>query len=73
MDQIKNNVILKDIGYMTEHVATVPPLAGESVFREELFKQIVLLELGQTTPEKAYEDFKVQVELNVDEDEVIFE
>lgn len=73
MDEIKNNVILKDIGYMTEYVTTVPPLAGESVFRDELFKQIVLLELGQTTPEQAYEDFKVQVELNVDEDEVIFE
>ena len=58
---------------MTDYVETVPPLAGESVFRDELFKQIVLLELGQTTPEKAYEDFKVQVELNVDEDEVVFE
>ena len=73
MEQIKTNAILKDITYMTDYVETVPPLAGESVFRDELFKQIVLLELGQTTPEKAYEDFKVQVELNVDEDEVVFE
>ena len=40
---------------------------------DELFKQIVLLELGQVTPEKAFEDFKIQVELNVDEDEVVFE
>lgn len=42
-------------------------------FRDELFKQIVLLELGQVTPEDAFKDFKVQVELNVDEDEVVFE
>ena len=73
MEEITTNPILESIGYMADYVVTTPPVEGESVFRDELFKQIVLLELGQVTPEKAFEDFKIQVELNVDEDEVVFE
>ena len=72
-EEITTNPILEDIGYMADYVITTPPVEGESVFREELFKQLVLLELGQITPEKAFEDLVNQVELNVDEDEVIFE
>lgn len=73
MDTITTNPILESIGYMADYVITTPPVEGEAVFRDELFKQLVLLELGQVTPEKAFEDFAIQVELNVDEDEVIFE
>ena len=73
MEEITTNPILEKIGYMADYVVTTPPIEGESVFRDELFKQIVLLELGQVTPEDAFKDFKVQVELNVDEDEVVFE
>ena len=73
MEEITTNPILESIGYMADYVVTTPPVEGESVFRDELFKQLVLLELGQVTPEKAFEDFKIQVELNVDEDEVVFE
>lgn len=64
MKDITENPILKDLGYMADHVITIPPLADEGVYRNELFKQITLLELGQITPEKAYEDFKTQIELN---------
>ena len=73
MEEITTNPILESIGYMADYAVTTPPVEGESVFRDELFKQLVLLELGQVTPEKAFEDFKIQVELNVDEDEVVFE
>lgn len=73
MEEIKTNPILESIGYMADYVVTTPPVEGESVFRDELFKQLVLLELGKITPEKAFEDFKVQIELNVDEDAVVFE
>ena len=73
MEEITTNPILEKIGYMADYVVTTPPIEGESVFRDELFKQIVLLELGQVNPEDAFKDFKVQVELNVDEDEVVFE
>lgn len=73
MEEITTNPILESIGYMADYVVTTPPIEGETVFRDELFKQLVLLELGQVTPEKAFEDFQTQVELNVDEDEVVFE
>lgn len=73
LPEITENPILKDVGYMADHVITVPPIGDESVFRNELFKQITLLELGQITPEKAYEDFKVQIELNAaDTSNIIF-
>lgn len=73
MDKIKSNPILAGIGYMTDYVTTVPPVEGLSTYQSELFKQIVLLELGQVTPEDAFKDFKAQVELNVDAEDVIFE
>lgn len=72
MDAIKHNPILKRIGYMSDYVKTIPPVEGKNVFRDELYKQIQLLELGQTTAKQAFEDFKTQIELNVD-GEVIFE
>ena len=57
---------------MSDYVKTIPPVEGKNVFRDELYKQIQLLELGQTTAKQAFEDFKTQIELNVD-GEVIFE
>lgn len=73
MEEITTNPILKNVGYMADYATTTPPVEGDSIFVAEVFKQIVLLELGQVTPEKAFEDLRAQVELNVDEDEVIFE
>lgn len=73
MPLITENAVLKDVVYMADHVITVPPVNDEGIFRSELHKQIVLLELGEVTPEKAYEDFKIQIELNADVDNVVFE
>ena len=63
--QIAANPIIKDIAYLADYAITVPTIYGIANYRSELFKQIVALELGQTTPAKAVADMKVQIQLNV--------
>ena len=72
MDAIKNNPILKEVGYMSELSVTPPTVEGLTSYTTEMHKQIVLLELGQTTPEKAVEDMKTQLEINLDPETVEF-
>lgn len=67
---VTEHPVLKDVSYMTEYSRIVPTVSGLSFYLSEFFKQLQLIELGSTTPEKAVQDFKVQVELNVDD--VIF-
>ena len=66
MEDIKTNPILEKVGYMADLSVTPPTLAGMTTFSSELYKQIQLLELGQTTPEKAVADMKTQIEINLD-------
>nr|WP_321305780.1 extracellular solute-binding protein [uncultured Sphaerochaeta sp.] len=63
--QMAANPIIRDVAYLADYAVTVPSIYGIATYRSELFKQIVALELGQTTPEKAVADMKVQIELNV--------
>lgn len=72
MDEIVNHPVLNTLTCIEDCIVTIPPMSGDALFRSELYKQITLLELGQTTPEKAYEEFKIQLELNLDEDEIVF-
>lgn len=72
MDAVKNNPILKEAGYMADHSISMPTVEGLTTYTTELHKQIGLLELGQTTPEQALEDFRVQIEINLDEGTVTF-
>lgn len=72
MDAVKNNPILREAGYMADYSISRPTVEGLTTYTTELHKQIGLLELGQTTPEQALEDFRVQVEINLDADTVIF-
>ena len=41
---------------------------GLTTYNNELYKQIQLLELRQTTPEQAVADMKTQIEINLDAD-----
>jgi len=63
--QIKANPIIKDVAYMAQYAITEPSIDGIATYRSELFKQIVALELGQTSPEQALADMKAQIKLNV--------
>lgn len=63
--QMAANPIIKNVAYLADYAITVPSIDGISTYRSELFKQIVALELGQTTPEKAVADMKAQIQLNV--------
>ncbi|MFA6844363.1 MAG: extracellular solute-binding protein [Sphaerochaetaceae bacterium] len=63
--QIDANPIIRNIAYMADYAITTPCIDGIANYRSELFKQIVALELGQTTPEKAVADMKAQIQLNV--------
>lgn len=71
-EDIKNNPILREAGYMTDYSITTPTLAGITPYLTEMHKQIGLLELGQTTPEQAVEDFRVQMEINLEADVIEF-
>jgi Maltose-binding periplasmic proteins/domains len=63
--QVKANPIIANITYMPAFARTVPSIEGLNTYTSELFKQIVALELGQTTPEAALADMKAQIELNL--------
>lgn len=65
------NPVIKNITYMEDYAIVAPSINGITTYMSELFKQIVALELGQTTPEKAVADMKAQILLNVKD--VIFE
>ena len=41
-------------------------------FNAQLHTEVVQLELGTITPEAAVADMKIQLELNLDADEIIF-
>lgn len=69
-EQVLANPLVSKIGYMTDYSITYPSISGLNTYSSELFKQIVALELGETTPEKAVADMKQQIELNVND--VIF-
>ena len=68
MEDIKTNPILEKVGYMADLSITPPTIEGLSTYNNELYKQIQLLELGQTTPDKAVSDMKTQIEINLDAD-----
>ena len=68
MEDIKTNPILEKVGYMADLSVTPPNVDGLTTYTNELFKQIQLLELGQTTPEQAVADMKTQIEINLDAD-----
>ncbi len=68
--QIGANPIISGIAYLADYSVTVPAVNGLATYNSELHKQIVALELGQTTPEKAVADMQQQIKLNVKE--VIF-
>lgn len=63
--QMKANPIISQVGYMADYAITVPTIDGISTYMSELHKQIMALELGQTTPAKAVADMKTQIQLNV--------
>lgn len=73
MDAIKTNPIVADVGYMADYAISVPSIDGINTLNSEMLNAIVQLELGQITPEKAVANVKIQMELNMDEDEIIFE
>ena len=73
MEAITTNPIVADVGYMAEHAISVPSINGINTLNSEMLNAIVQLELGQITPEQAVENVKIQMELNIDEDEIIFE
>ncbi len=72
-EHITTNPVLNEVTYMPEYAQFVPTIDGGNVYNSELHKQIVLLELGQVEPEQALADFKTQIELNVDAEDVVFE
>lgn len=73
LEAIKTNPIVADVGYMADYAVTTPSIDGLQVYTSELHRNIVELELGSITPEKATENMKIQMDLNLDEDEIIFE
>ena len=64
-EEVLANPVIGDITYMTDYAVTVPSINGLNIFHEELFKQIVALELGETDPETALAALKSQTELNI--------
>lgn len=73
MEAITTNPIVADVGYMADYAISVPSINGINTLNSEMLNAIVQLELGQITPEQAVENVKIQLELNLDEDEIIFE
>ncbi len=72
-EYITSNPVLKEVTYMADYAQVVPAVEGLNTFNSELHKQIVVLELGQVTPEQALEDFKTQMELNIDAENIVFQ
>lgn len=73
MDAIKTNPIVANTIYMEDYAIATPSIDGLNTFTSEMQNQIVQLELGKITPEQATENMMIQLELNLDEDEIIFE
>jgi inositol-phosphate transport system substrate-binding protein len=73
LEAITTNPIVADTTYMADYAVTTPSIEGLSTYTSELHNCIVQLELGQITPEEATADMKIQLELNLDEDEISFE
>ena len=73
LEAITTNPIVANTTYMADYAVTVPSIDGISTYTSELHNCIVQLELGQITPEEATANMKVQLELNLDEDEISFE
>lgn len=73
LDAITTNPIVAKTTYMADYAVTVPSIDGLNTYTSELHNNIVQLELGQITPEEATANMKVQLELNLDEDEISFE
>ena len=72
-EEVKNSPILSNLTNMPAYTVTMPSIIGLSAYQQELHAKIVQLELGDITPEKAVEEMKTQLMLNLDEDEIIFE
>lgn len=66
MKEITDSPILSPVTYMVDYAKSVPAVENASTLRGLIFDQIVSLELGQTTPEKAVAEVKTQAELNID-------
>lgn len=66
MEEIISSPILAPVTYMVDYANTTPSVDDAATYRGLLFDQIVSLELGQTTPEKAVADLKTQAQLNID-------
>mgnify|MGYP001262131903 FL=1 len=66
MEEITSSPILAPVTYMVDYANTTPSVDDAATYRGLLFDQIVSLELGQTTPEKAVADSKTQAQLNID-------
>jgi inositol-phosphate transport system substrate-binding protein len=64
--QITEHPLLKDVAYMAAYAKTIPSITGFEFFRQEFFKQLELIELGSIMPKQALADFKIQVELNLE-------
>lgn len=73
LEAITTNPIVADTTYMADYAITVPSIDGMNTYTSELHNNIVQLELGQITPEEATANMKIQLELNLDEDEISFE
>ena len=61
---VLDNPIIRDVTYMADYAVTNPIVKGKDAFLVELSRQIVALELNQTTPEKAVEAMKTQISLS---------
>lgn len=66
-EQVLTNPVIANATYMADYAITLPSIVGLNTFSSELFKQIVGLELGKTTPEKAVQEMKAQIKLNIKE------
>lgn len=72
LDAIKSNPIVRDVGYMADYSISDPSVSSLTTFTSQLHTEIVQLELGTITPEAAVADMKIQLELNLNADEIIF-
>ena len=73
LEAITTNPIVADTTYMADFAITVPSIKGMATYTTELHNNIVQLELGTITPEEATKNMKIQLQLNLDDDEISFE
>ena len=64
-EELLANPLVGDLTYMADYTITTPAIEGLDIYNSELFRQIVALELGQTTPDKALSDMTAQIKLSV--------